>query len=69
MKVIERGSFTKKIKCPTCASKLEYDLSDVELIDSEEELFNQAYQVIYCPVCNSQISLVGQNAFPLNCFN
>lgn len=65
MKVIERGSFTKKIKCPTCSSKLEYDLSDVKLIDSEDE----KWQVIYCPVCNSQISLVGQNAFPTGCFS
>ncbi len=63
MKIIEVGSVSKKIKCPDCASKLEYEPIDVECEESED---GTAVQSIYCPVCGKKISLNLASSFPLS---
>ena len=56
MKVIEVGNTSKKLKCPACSSKLEYEPSDV--------VFEEDYRYIVCPVCNTEIRLKRSDDFP-----
>lgn len=63
MKIVEVGNVSKKIKCPDCASKLEYEPIDVECEESEDGL---TIQSISCPVCGKKILLNLANSFPLS---
>lgn len=62
MKVIEVGNVTKRIKCSGCSSKLEYGPADVRVVGNDDAML--AKQVIDCPVCAAEISLIGANSFP-----
>lgn len=64
MKILALGdTATKKIKCPSCQSKLEYDISDIKLQEDPMEE-DAIMQCITCPVCGRFLILKGSNTFP-----
>lgn len=73
MKVIEIGTVSKKIKCPTCNSKLEYDPSDIirELENTNLDIYSEEdnKQAIICPICHTTIKLKGAEKFLANFFS
>lgn len=54
MRVIKKGKIpTKKVECLHCHSIIEYDTMKVEY----EQVMDEYYPYIVCPVCNEQIML------------
>lgn len=56
IKVLEHG--IRKITCPNCKAKLQYEQEDVrEDIRTSEFDLNERYNYIFCPDCNYEIIL------------
>lgn len=68
MKILALGNtVTKKITCPSCQSKLEYDINDIK---RQEDAFEEdvMLQCITCPVCGRFLILKGTHTYPESLF-
>lgn len=59
MKVLEVGHISWKIKCKSCASKLEYEPADIQIDNN----FEETTSYIVCPICNTKISISTEGKF------
>jgi len=60
IKVLEHG--IRKITCPTCKAKLQYEQEDIQTKEEDFELLpgdwdTQEYKYIVCPDCGNEIVL------------
>ena len=60
IKVLEHG--IRKVTCPNCRAKLQYELEDIKTKGEDFELLpgnwdNQEYKYIVCPDCGNEIVL------------
>ena len=60
IKVLEHG--VRKVTCPNCKAKLQYEQEDIKKSSRDVELFpgdweDEDYEYIVCPDCNNEIIL------------
>ena len=58
IKVIKHG--VRKISCPNCKAKLEYEHEDIQIGTNQVEIMpgeweDEEYEYIICPDCNEEI--------------
>ena len=55
IKVLEHG--IKKVTCPNCKAKLQYEQVDIKSGNRMTYLDNETYNYIICPDCENEIIL------------